>query len=72
MGEPVEETDQWHIIVDEDVRNSLKEIMQAAGKLRPEGEFSYSDVIRLLLELSGYGEGYSLEELPLLLVDRKR
>ena len=65
MADRTEEEIEQLIVVYKDVKTSLEEIMQAARKLRPDDEFSYSDVIRLLLELvqeEGQG-GYAIPEL---------
>ena len=51
MVEPVTGQPWTTVPMEEDVINSLHEILMAAHKLRPDGEFSYSDVIRLLLKI---------------------
>ena len=54
------------IIVDRTVAASMGEIMNAAYKLRPDDDFSYSDVICMLFEIASHH--YDPEDLPAMLL----
>ena len=70
MAKPVTGLPWATMPIEEDVYDSLSEILEVARELRPGGGLSYSDVIRLLLEFA-QSKGHEVRDISKALADKK-